>query len=133
MSLDFSKLHDALAKVADLAKAHASVSALVADASAARDAALADLREAQDHIETIASQLLSAASTEAEKVGLTAVAGALSTLSTDVAPAAAPVAVQAVDATGAPVAPPVAPAVPAPAAAAPATTFLPGDPRAVAK
>jgi uncharacterized protein (DUF885 family) len=70
MPLDFSKLNMAVSKVADLAKEHAA-------AHAARDAAVADLANAQSYIDSLAHQLISAAQTPAEAVGLTAVAAAL--------------------------------------------------------
>lgn len=133
MSLDFSKLTDAVAKVTALAASHADVSAAVTAANSARDAALADIAQAQVEIDTMAAHLIAAASTPAEAAGLAAVAAAVS-----VPPAlpAAPVAPANplvipsdtfVAAPGAPVAPP-APTIFAPAPAG--TTFLPGDPRA---
>ncbi|MGY3589352.1 hypothetical protein [Bradyrhizobium sp. USDA 4350] len=119
MSLDLSKLTDAVAKVADLAKAHADISALVASANAARDAAVADLVQAQKDVDALVAQLLAAAKTPAETAGLTAVAAAI------LAPSPAPVAPVVFDTSVVPPAAPVAPAAPVVTA-----TYLPGDPRA---
>lgn len=139
MSLDFTKLTDAVAKVASLAASHADVSSQVVAANAARDAALADLAQAQIDIDDMAAKLIASATTPAEATGLAAVAAALvapvSPVVAPVAPAVDPtapvvvapapaVAVVAPAPTGTPVAPAVA------AVTSPATTFLPGDPRA---
>jgi hypothetical protein len=96
MALDFSKLNTAVGKVADLAKDHAAV-------HAARVSAEAELANAQAYIDSLAHQLIAAAQTPAEAVGLTAVAEAL---------AVAPMPVTVADTSNA------------------KTTFLPGDPRA---
>lgn len=117
MSLDFSKLTDAVAKVAALAASHGDASAAISAATSARDAALADLAQAQIDINAMADQLIAAAQTPAESAGLAAVASAL------VAPA--PVGPASVTPAVAPVAPHAPVAGPSSA-----VTYLPGDPRA---
>jgi hypothetical protein len=119
MALDLSKLADAVAKVADLAKSHADTSALVTAANAERDALRADIVQAQADVDGLTALLLAAATTPAEAAGLTAVADALS--APVIAPA--PVFVEPF-----PVDAPVF--IPAPVAFNPAAaTYLPGDPR----
>jgi hypothetical protein len=100
LPLDLSKLTDAVTKVATMAASVASV-------AAERDAAVADLAQAQTDVDALTAQLLSAATTPAESAGIAAVSAALF-----VAPA--------------PVDAPVPPLGPV---AAPAGTYLPGDPR----
>lgn len=132
MSLDLSKLTDAIGKVADLAKSHASTSALVSTYNAAKVAAETALAQAQKDVDTLVAQLLAAATTPAEATGLTAVASALTTPAapvvapvTPVAPAVATVvsavapAVQVapVVSAAAPAVAPVAPVAPSPASA----------------
>lgn len=117
MSLDFAKLTDAVAKVASLASSHADVSAQVSAATAARDAALADLAQAQIDIDAMAAHLIDAATTPAESAGIAAVSAALF-----VAPAP-------VDVPSAPAVAPVAPPPPL-GPVVPVGTYLPGDPRA---
>jgi hypothetical protein len=70
MTLDLSKLTDAVAKVATLA-------ASVATVAAERDAAVAHLVQAQADVDALVAQLLSATSTPAEAAGITAVSEAL--------------------------------------------------------
>lgn len=70
MSLDLSKLHDAIGKVADLAKSHADNSALVAQHKA-------ELAQAQSDVDALVEQLLAAAGSPVEKAGIAAVAQAL--------------------------------------------------------
>jgi hypothetical protein len=77
MPLDLSKLTDAVAKVAALAQSHADVTSTVSAVSAARDAAIADLVQAQKDVDALTSQLLSAAQSPAEAAGIVAVAAAL--------------------------------------------------------
>ena len=107
MALDFSKLHDAIGKVADLAKSHADNSVLVAQHTA-------ELNAAQSQVDALVEQLLAAVGTPAVKHGIAAVANAL-----NVAPAPSVT-----------VAPAVVPVAPLPLGPAVNTTFLPGDPRA---
>jgi hypothetical protein len=119
--------------VASLAQSHADVTSAVAAANAARDAAVADLAQAQKDVDDLTAKLVAAATTPVEAVGLAAVAAAVAVPAAPavapVAPVVAPVvspavaaAVVALDAQPAPLAPAVAPAAPA------AGTFLPGDP-----
>lgn len=132
--LDFSKLHDAIGKVADLAKSHAHVSTLLQDAKTEGQKLLNEaLSAAQKEVDTLVEQLIAAVGTPAEANGLAAVAAALNvppapgvTVADPVAPAVR------VDATGAPIAPaaPQAAVKPAVVTQVPAVTFLPGDPRA---
>jgi septal ring factor EnvC (AmiA/AmiB activator) len=77
MALDLTKLQDAVSKVVSLASSHADVSSTVATISAARDAAIADLTQAQKDIDDMASRLIAAATTPAEAAGLAAVAQAV--------------------------------------------------------
>lgn len=110
MPLDLSKLTDAVSKVASLA-------ASVATVAAERDAAVADLAQAQTDVDALTAQLLSAATTPAETAGIAAVSAALF-----VAPA--PVDVPSESAVD-----PVAPLPPL-GVVVPVGTYLPGDPRA---
>jgi hypothetical protein len=71
MALDLSKLTDAVAKVADLAKSHGDAVALVAQHQA-------ELSQAQHDIDSLVAQLMDAVSTPAEAHGIAAVAAALS-------------------------------------------------------
>jgi hypothetical protein len=107
MSLDLSKLQDAITRVASLAADRDA-------AKAAQAVAEASVASAQADIDALTAQLVAAVNSPAEAVGLIAVAAAL------VAPA--PV----VDAS---VTPAVAPTLPL-GPVVPVATFLPGDPRA---
>lgn len=78
--IDLTKLTDAVAKVADLAKT-------ATDAKAAADAARADLVTAQAAVDDLADKLIAAAGTPAEALGLAAVAVALAAPTSAVAPA----------------------------------------------
>jgi hypothetical protein len=102
MALDFSKLHDAIGKVADLAKAHADNSAVVAQHKA-------EMADAQTQVDALVEQLLAAAGTPAEQHGIAAVASALGV---SPAPGVTPVA-PATPAVAPVVTPYVAPAAPA--------------------
>ena len=108
MSLDLSKLTDAVTKVVALAASHADVSSQVATVAAERDAAFAAVTQAQADVDALTAKLLAAAGSPAEAAGLAAVSEALF-----VAPA-----------------PVDAPVLPAVAAVTALGTFLPGDPRA---
>jgi hypothetical protein len=101
MTLDLSKLTDAVAKVASLA-------ASVATVAAERDAAVQAVTKAQADVDALVAQLLSATSTPAEAAGIAAVSTALFV----------------------PAVPEIAPVIPAVVPVAPVGTFLPGDPRA---
>jgi hypothetical protein len=100
MSLDLSKLTDAVTKVASLAQSHAVVVASHADTSGALAAAVADadalrkeIADAQGGIDHLTETLLAACTSPAEAVGLTAVAAALVAPVAPVAPVAAPISV----------------------------------------
>ncbi|MGZ3675362.1 MAG: hypothetical protein ACXVCO_13735 [Ktedonobacterales bacterium] len=128
MALDFSKLHDAIGRVADLANAHADVTVLAATHRA-------ELDGAQKQLDDLVEQLLAAVGSPAEKHGIAAVANALSVAPAPGVTVVAPVApVAPITATVLPVVSPLeAPAAPAVAPALSAlgvATFLPGDPRA---
>lgn len=132
MALDFTKLHDAIGKVADLAKSHASVSALYTTVKNDGEALLAD---AQKQVDDLVEQLLAAVGSPAEAHGLAAVATALTVAPAPGVTVAQPVVAPAPVVTDVAPAAPVAPVAPAAAPVAPASalsavTFLPGDPRA---
>lgn len=104
MSLDLSKLTDAVAKVVALAASHADVSSQVATVAAERDAAVAAVTQAQADVDALTAKLLDAAGSPAEAAGIAAVSEALFVAQ--------------------------APVLPGVAAVTSLGTFLPGDPRA---
>jgi hypothetical protein len=118
MTLDLSKLSDAVNKVAGLANQAAkhkeaadTAQATAATHKAAHDAIVAELQAAQTSVDALTASLLAATTSPAEAVGVAAVAAALAA-----APVAAPVA---------PVAPVALPPLPDPVAhAAPAHGIL---------
>lgn len=80
MAVDFSKLTDAVAKVADLAKSHGDAVAMAAQHKA-------ELAQVQVDLDNIAAQLLASVSTTAEEHGIAAVAAALAPDTTTPLPA----------------------------------------------
>lgn len=118
MALDLSKLHDAIGKVADLAQDHAALQRAHGDTTVLLAQHKAELEQAQKDVDALVEQLVAAATSPAEQVGITAVAAAI------LAPApVAPVAPVT------PMLPPVSPIAPV-APVVSVGTFLPGDPRA---
>jgi hypothetical protein len=83
MSLDLSKLSDAVGKVASLAQSHASV-------KAGYDALMKEHSDAQVSIDALTATLVAACTSPAEAVGVAAVAAALAPAPAPVAPAADP-------------------------------------------
>lgn len=133
MSLDLTRLHDAIGKVADLTQDHAELQRAHGDVVVLAAQHKAELEQAQKDVDDMVALLIDAATTPAERAGLTAVAAIIVPAVEPVdVPVEAPVA--SVDTTVfppammAPMLPMVSPV--APVAPVVTGTFLPGDPRA---
>jgi hypothetical protein len=97
MTLDLSKLSDAVNKVAGLANQAAkhkdaadAANAAAAKHKADHDALLAEIKSAQAAVDTLTASLLAATTSPAEAVGIAAVAAALAPVKAPEAPVAHP-------------------------------------------
>lgn len=112
MKLDLSKLSDAVAKVAGVAQAHASVSAQHSALNDDYAALVADLHSSQDAVDHLTASLLAAIDSPAEAVGISAVAAAVHPDALAQDPAIAPHVAEQPTATVLPSVSPVAPEAP---------------------
>jgi hypothetical protein len=129
MSLDLTRLHDAIGKVADLAQDHAELQRAHGDVVVLAAQHKAELEQAQKDVDDMVALLIDAATTPAEKAGLTAVASIIVPAVEPVdVPVEAPVDPVMTGNLVTPMLPMVSPV--APVAPVVTGTFLPGDPRA---